>query len=169
MHKIIFTLKTSDNIFLVSGFFYDKNLHIFFSKNNKSPFTVSLSFYWFFFLYCFQDLSPAAPSAALAAPGRPYLSTVGAPVADVITDNWQAFLHVFKPSSFHFVFRFPARFSYNFHLQNPSSIYRRLFPMKKCAPYIEWTKNELISTFNGFFEEDWDLFWTKKKDRRMFY
>jgi hypothetical protein len=92
VHTSIFTLKTVIISFSysISEFFYDTNLHIFFSKLVKYPFTVSLSFYWFF-LYCFHGLSPAAPSATLAAPGRPYLSTVGAPVAAArVAEHWHS-------------------------------------------------------------------------------
>jgi hypothetical protein len=82
VHKIIFTLKTVTVSFSysISGFFYDTTFRIFFSK----IFNLRLPFHFLsigYFLYCFQDLSLAAPSAALAAPGRPYLSTAGAPVA----------------------------------------------------------------------------------------
>jgi hypothetical protein len=92
-HKIIFTLKSVIISFSysVSGFFYDTNLHFFFSKivNLRLPFH-SLSI-CFFFLYCFQDLSPAAPSAALAAPGRPYLATTGAPLAAArVAAHWRS-------------------------------------------------------------------------------
>ena len=55
------------------------------------PSAVSHSFYWFFFLHCFQGQSPAAPSAALAAPGRPYLTTVGASVtAARVAVHWRS-------------------------------------------------------------------------------
>ncbi len=57
--------------------------HFFFSK--------IITFHCFSFLYCFQDFSPAAPSAALAAPVRPYLATVGTPVAAArVAAHWRS-------------------------------------------------------------------------------
>jgi hypothetical protein len=47
--------------------------------------------FFFVFLYCYQGHSPAAPSATLAAPGRPYLSTAGAPVAAArVAAHWRS-------------------------------------------------------------------------------
>jgi hypothetical protein len=75
----------------ISGFFYDLNFPLLRLKNNYSPFNVSLSFHCFSFLYCFQVFSPAAPSAALAAPERPYLATVGTPVAAArVAAHWRS-------------------------------------------------------------------------------
>jgi hypothetical protein len=92
VHVIIFTLKSVIVSFSysISGFFYDMNFPFFLLKNNYSPFYVSLSFHCFSFLYCFQDFSPAVPSAALAAPERPSLATVGTPVAaERVAAHWR--------------------------------------------------------------------------------
>jgi hypothetical protein len=89
---IIFTLKSVIVSFSysISGFFYNMNFPFFLLKNNYSPFNDSLSFHCFSFLYCFQDFSPAAPSAALAAPERPSLATVGTPVAAArVAAHWR--------------------------------------------------------------------------------
>jgi hypothetical protein len=67
------------------------NFPFFLHKNNYFPYNVSLSFHCLSFLYCFQDFSPAAPSAALAAPEGPYLATVGTPVAAAhVAAHWRS-------------------------------------------------------------------------------
>ena len=92
MHVIIFTLKSMIVPFSysISGFFYDMNFPFFLHKNNYNPFNVSLSFHCFSFLYLCPNFSPAAPSAALAAPERPSLATVVTPVAAArVAAHWR--------------------------------------------------------------------------------
>jgi hypothetical protein len=90
--QIFFTIKTVIISFfcLISDFFNDTNLHFSSQKLIKIlyRFTFSLGF---FSLYCYQDISPAAPSAALATPRRPHLSTAGAPVAAArVAAHWRS-------------------------------------------------------------------------------
>jgi hypothetical protein len=81
--RIFFTIKTViiSYFCLISDFFNGTNLQFFISEVDKVPLPFHFLIWVFFPSTAIQILSPAAPSAALAASRRPHLSTAGAPVA----------------------------------------------------------------------------------------
>ena len=94
MHtNFFFTIKTViiSYFCLISDLFNGTNLQFFISEIDKVPLPFHFLIGFFFSSTAIQILSPAAPSAALAAPRRPHLSTAGAPVAATrVAAHWRS-------------------------------------------------------------------------------